>query len=171
MEVRSVEAIVRVLNEAGVRYLIVGGLAVNAYGYERFTQDVDLVISLDRPNIVSGLRALESIDYHMSVPVSPEAFASPALREEWRADKGMVVLKLWSDEHRRTPIDVFIHEPFDFEAEFAAARWERVAGDFKAPIVTFGTLIQMKREAGRPQDIADIAELTRVQQLKKEFRL
>ncbi len=30
MEVRSVEAIVRALNEARVQYLIVGGLAVNA---------------------------------------------------------------------------------------------------------------------------------------------
>lgn len=35
MEVTSVEAIVRALNEAQVRYLIVGGLAVNARGYER----------------------------------------------------------------------------------------------------------------------------------------
>ena len=44
MEVRSVEAIVRALNEANVRCLIVGGLAVNAHGYERFTNDVALVI-------------------------------------------------------------------------------------------------------------------------------
>jgi hypothetical protein len=33
MEVRSIETIVRALNEAGVQYLIVGGLAVNAHGY------------------------------------------------------------------------------------------------------------------------------------------
>ena len=30
MEARSVEAMVRVLNEAEIRYLVVGGLAVNA---------------------------------------------------------------------------------------------------------------------------------------------
>jgi len=35
MEVRSVEAIVRALNAAEVRYLIVGDLAVNAHGYVR----------------------------------------------------------------------------------------------------------------------------------------
>jgi len=46
MEVRSVEAIVRALNTAEVEYLIVGGLAVNVHGYERLTQDVDLVIGL-----------------------------------------------------------------------------------------------------------------------------
>jgi hypothetical protein len=40
MEVRSVEAIFNALNAADVKYLVVGGLAVNAYGYERLTRDV-----------------------------------------------------------------------------------------------------------------------------------
>ena len=42
MELRSIEAIIRALNDAQVKYLVVGGLAVNAHGYERFTKDVDL---------------------------------------------------------------------------------------------------------------------------------
>jgi predicted nucleotidyltransferase len=171
MEVRSVEAIVGALNGAGVRYLIVGGLAVNAHGYERLTVDVDLVIAFERQNIINGLRALESIDYHMSIPVTPEAFADPALRASWRAEKGMVVLKLWSDTHRRTPVDLFIYEPFDFERELGAARSEPILGDIKAPIVSLQTLLEMKREAGRPQDLADIADLLRIQELRREFRL
>jgi hypothetical protein len=40
MEVRSVEAIFSALNAADVKYLVVGGLAVNAYGYERLTRAV-----------------------------------------------------------------------------------------------------------------------------------
>jgi tetrahydromethanopterin S-methyltransferase subunit A len=32
MEVRSIEAIVHALNDAGIRYLVVCGLAVNAHG-------------------------------------------------------------------------------------------------------------------------------------------
>jgi len=46
MEVRSVEAIFSALNAADVKYLAVDGLAVNAYGYERLTRDIDLVIGL-----------------------------------------------------------------------------------------------------------------------------
>lgn len=61
MEVRSVEAIVRALNSVDVQYLIVGGLAVNAHGYEGLTQHVDLVIRLSAHNIVRGLRALGDI--------------------------------------------------------------------------------------------------------------
>jgi hypothetical protein len=94
MEVRSVEAIVRALNDAGVKYLIVGGIAVNAHGYERLTVDVDLVIGLEPDNVVRGLRALEQIGYYFSIPVTPEEFADSKLRQEWQAEKGMVVLKL-----------------------------------------------------------------------------
>jgi len=38
-------------NEAGVRFLVAGGLAVNAHGYVRFTKDADLVIDLTAENI------------------------------------------------------------------------------------------------------------------------
>ena len=39
MEVRSIETIVGTLNDAGMPYLIVSGVAVNAHGYERLTVD------------------------------------------------------------------------------------------------------------------------------------
>ena len=58
MELRSIESIAFCLNLANVRYLIVGGLAVNAHGYERFTNDLDLVIQLDPNNITLALNAL-----------------------------------------------------------------------------------------------------------------
>ena len=89
MEVRSVEAIVRALNEAKVQYLIVRGLAVNAHGYERLTRDVDLVIGLEPNNIILGLHALLQIDYHFSIPVTPEEFADVTRRDQWRRDKGI----------------------------------------------------------------------------------
>lgn len=44
MKLISFEAIVRTLNEAGIRYLVAGGLAVSAHGYLRFTKDADFVI-------------------------------------------------------------------------------------------------------------------------------
>jgi nucleotidyltransferase AbiEii toxin of type IV toxin-antitoxin system len=161
MEVRSVEAIVRALNDAGVQYLVVGGLAVNAHGYVRLTRDVDIVIGLERANATAGLNALLKAGYRLAVPERPEAFADPATRERWRVEKNMIVLKLWSDEHRRTPIDVFVYEPFDFAAEFARAPRLEVCPGLQAPVVTLETLLQMKREANRPQDLIDIQELTR----------
>ena len=121
MEVRSIETIVKALNDAKVKYLIVGGLAVNAHGFVRLTRDVDLVLGLEPANAARGLAALLQAGWRLAIPEKPEAFADAATRERWRVEKNMIVLKLWSDEHRRTPIDIFIYEPFDFAAEFAQA--------------------------------------------------
>jgi hypothetical protein len=91
MEVRSVKAIFSALNTADVRYLVIGGLAVNAYGYERMTRDLDLVIGLEPNNIIRGLRALLGLGYHMSISVTPEQFADPG-------NAGCTKLgKLWFD--------------------------------------------------------------------------
>jgi len=168
MEVRSVEAIVRALNGAAVEYLIVGGLAVNAHGYERFTKDVDLVIGLERENIIRGLRALLGVGYQLRIPVTPEQFADPALRAEWRRDKNMVVLQLWSDAHQRTPVDVFVYEPFNFKQELARALHLPVAGNEFAAVVGYEALVALKKTAGRLQDLADIEKLRKLKAGQKK---
>jgi hypothetical protein len=168
MEVHSIETIVKALNDAGVQYLIVGGVAVNAHGYERFTKDLDLVIGLERENIIRGLRTLMAIGYNLRIPVTPEQFAEPALREQWRREKNMVVLQLWSDAHRRTPIDVFVYEPFDFAREMARAQREPVFGSEVAPIVSDETLLDLKKSAGRGQDLLDIEKLRKLDPFRKK---
>lgn len=40
------------LYKSKVRYLIVGGLSVNLYGIPRVTQDIDIVIAMDRENVL-----------------------------------------------------------------------------------------------------------------------
>ena len=161
MEVRSVESIVTALNAAQVDYLIVGGLAVNLHGFVRLTRDVDLVLRLSPENATKGLRTLLDIGYHMAIPEEPAAFADATTRARWREEKGMIVLKLWSDEHRRTPIDIFVYEPFDFDVELTRARPLQLPSGTSAPVVALGTLLEMKRIAGRPQDLIDITELER----------
>ena|SRR5438270_13578240 len=163
MEVRSVEAIVRALNTAKVKYLVVGGLAVNAHGFVRLTRDVDLVLQLDPDNVSKGLNALLDIGYQMSIPAKPEDFADPEMRESWHQNKGMITLKLWSDQHQRTPVDIFVYEPFDFAREYATATTLEVSPGVVAPLVSLETLLKMKRDAGRAQDVIDIEELQRLQ--------
>lgn len=161
MEVRSIETIVRALNGADVQYLIVGGLAVNAHGFVRLTRDVDIVLGLESANAERGLNALLQAGWQMTIPEKPSAFADAATRERWRTEKNMIVLKLWSDSHRRTPVDVFVYEPFDFAAEWARADRLEISPGILAPVVSLATLLQMKRDAGRPQDLEDIKELNR----------
>jgi|SRR5690242_422409 len=160
MELHSVEILVKTLNDAKVQYLIVGGLAVNAHGFARFTRDVDLVLGLEPDNALRGLQALLNAGWQLAVPINPADFADAAARERWRRDKNMIVLKLWSDQHQRTPVDIFIYEPFDFAPEWARAEQFEISPRIFAPVVTLNTLLQMKREADRPQDREDIQELT-----------
>jgi hypothetical protein len=162
MELRSIEAIIKALNTANVQYLIVGGLAVNAHGFARMTRDVDIVLHLDPANALRGLQSLFQIGYQMAVPARAEDFADSATREQWRTQKNMIVLKLWSDEHQRTPIDIFIYEPFDFLDELKHSLFIELGPDIIAPVVSLPTLLAMKRSAARPQDLIDIAELERI---------
>ncbi len=159
MKLNSFEAIVRALNSAGVRYLVAGGLAVNAHGYLRFTKDMDLVIQLVPDNITRALDALKEIGYEPLVPVTPQQFADEAIREGWRRDKSMQVLQLWSDDHVETPIDIFVYEPFPFDDEYASALLKPLYGSIEVRFVSIPTLIKMKEAAGREQDKIDIEHL------------
>src|SRR6266851_1493873 len=78
MKLGSFDRLVRALDKSGVRYLVAGGLAVNAHGYLRFTRDVDLVLQLAPENIASAFGALEGIGYRPIVPVTAVDFADVA---------------------------------------------------------------------------------------------
>lgn len=161
MKLASFDSIVRTLEGAGVRYLVAGGLAVNAHGYLRFTKDVDLVLRLDPDNILSAFAALEWLGYRPLVPVTGAQFADAEQRGRWIREKGMTVLNFWCDAHRETPIDVFVTEPFDFEYEYDHAL-VRPLGPVAVRFVTIPTLIRMKELAGRPQDRIDIDYLRKI---------
>ena len=49
--------------------------------------------------------------------------------------------------------------PLDFDTEYASAMIGEIAPNVPVRIVRLETLIRMKSNAGRPQDLADIAEL------------
>ena len=52
---RAAERIVRLLEENGIPYAILGGMALNAYGFIRVTNDVDLLLN------ANGLEAFKAI--------------------------------------------------------------------------------------------------------------
>lgn len=60
------------LNEAGVDYIIVGGYAVNYYGYHRTTDDLDIWLKPDNANkqkLITALKAMlfdEDDIYHLN---------------------------------------------------------------------------------------------------------
>ena len=159
MKLASIEAIAGALNEAGVRYLVAGGVAVNAHGYLRYTQDIDLVIALDPANITRAFESLAKLGYKPLVPVTAEQFANAELRNSWIREKGMTVLNLFSDQHRETNVDIFVAEPFDFADEYRSAYEGELAPGLTVRFVSIPALIAMKKVANRPRDVDDIQHL------------
>lgn len=159
MKKNAFDEIVRTLNAATIPFLLVGGLAVNAHGYGRTTFHVDVVIQLTPEVVARAFAALAAADYHPAVPITAGQFGDAALRERLRREKGMLMLKFWSDRHRETPLDVFVTEPFSFVEEYAAALVYETLPGTPVRVIRYETLLRMKREAGRPQDLADISEL------------
>ena len=159
MVLSSLEAIAAALEGARVRFLVAGGLAVNAHGHLRLTQDIDLVVQLVPDNIARAFAALGSLGYRPQVPVASAQFSDAAQREAWIRDKGMKVLNFYSDLHRFTAVDMFVTEPFDFDAEYRNALQGEITPGLLVRFVSIPTLIAMKLQAGRPIDLDDVQHL------------
>lgn len=159
METRSVEAIIRALNGASVRYLVAGGLAVVAHGYVRFTADVDLIVDLEPENVRRAMAALAKLGYRPRAPVRLEEFADPAKRAEWIRDKGLTVFSLFSADHSATEVDLFVEVPIDFEQAYRIAARMEVAPGVVATFIGLAELMRLKQQAGRAQDLLDIEKL------------
>jgi hypothetical protein len=155
----SAKAIFKAFDQRRVRYLVAGGIAVNAYGYLRFTKDIDFVIELLSANVIEAFAALETLGYRPNVPITAEQFSDADNRRRWIKEKQMEVLQFWSDKHRETPIDLFIDVPFDFATELAAATWKELQDVGAIPVVRLPTLVQLKRAANPEQDKIDLENL------------
>lgn len=168
MKLAAFEAVAAALQDAGVRYLVAGGIAVNAHGYLRLTYDVDLVIQLQPANIQPAFKALQGLGYRPTVPVTAEQFADPAQRARWIREKGMQVLNFHSDRHRPFTVDVFVSEPFDFDVEYEAAMRGEIAPGLTVRFVSIPALIAMKQLAKRPRDLDDIEHLRLIAEEKRK---
>ena len=166
MEQHSVEAIVRALNAANVRYLIAGELAVVAHGYVRFTADIDLILDLEPANVKHAVAAFKCLGYRPRAPVELDDFADPAKRAQRVRDEGLTVFSLYSSVHLATEIDLFVDVPLDFDEGYRTAARMEVAPGAGATFIGLQELLRLKQLAGRAQDLLDLDRLKALQKGK-----
>ena len=145
----------RALDDAEVRYIVVGGVAVVLHGFLRATADLDLMVDFDPPNIERFLGLMKSRGYRPRAPVPIEAFAEPENRRAWREDKGMKVFTVFHPERAGELIDVFSWEPIPFQDAYARRLLIPMDG-YSISVAAIADLIALKRPVGRPQDLEDI---------------
>jgi len=134
------------LNENDVHYLVVGGYAVAFHGHPRYTKDIDIWIDLNEQNARKVVKALGDFGFS-SLNLTPADLLEPD-----------TVIQLGYPPRR---IDLLIGLDGATFEECYSARLEEEMEGIRVCFIDRENLARLKRAAGRPQDLADLDNLTR----------
>ncbi len=143
------------LERHGIDYMVIGAVALMAYGYPRFTEDIDLVMTAE--GLETFHRELVGLGY---VP------AFQGSRKKLRATReGVPVEVITSGEYPGDgqPKPVSFPVPSDASVELEGVR-----------VVTLEKLVELKLASGmtapdRLKDLADVQELIKIRGLDESF--
>jgi predicted nucleotidyltransferase len=144
------------LASAQIDFVVVGGLAVNAWGYLRGTRDVDLVPDPAAPNLEKLDSVLRELDG--KVDVGGQLLEASAIRTFlWAGDRTLVATELGLVDVLQGLPQV---PPF---ATLAEAAIEIEMDGISIRVCSLEHLLQMKRASDRPRDRDDLEELEEAQ--------
>jgi predicted nucleotidyltransferase len=159
MMINPYREILQALQDAGVRYLVIGGVAVNLHGYRRFTGDIDILLALEAENLEKMTALMHQMGYVERLPMQLRSLSDHAQVEKWIAEKGMTAYSFLSNDQRRINIDVLAGASLRFEDFDSRKVTIDLEKGLKVPVIAFDDLLAMKREAGRKEDTADVRNL------------
>lgn len=157
----GIERLLRALADAGVSFILVGGVAARAHGSARITQDIDVSYARSPENLERLVKAL--------APYKPYLRGAPrGLPFEWSA----ATLRAGLNFTLTTTVG-----DIDLLGEIiGGGRFEDLRSH-STPVSIFGRdtllldlpwLIHVKRAAGRPKDLEVIAELEALREEREE---
>ena len=161
------EKILRALGKEKIKFLVVGGLAVNFHGYSRLTVDMDIIILLEKANIKKLLNVIKTFGLKPRVPVNVEDFADARKRHDWIKNKNMKAFALCNPENSFEHLDIVIEQSLDFKENYKRKMIIR-EGALQIPVISIKDLLEMKKRAGRDRDKIDILALRKIQELKND---
>ena len=143
------------LHAGGVKFIVVGGLAVGAHGYPRATKDIDVVPDPSPDNLRRLASVLDEIEYEI---VGSDEFESDELVQPDL--EGLLGGGSWVLRTRFGRLDILQHlEPeIDFDELASDAISDQVFGQ-EGRFCGSRHLVAMKEAAGRDQDLVDLARL------------
>lgn len=151
----SVLLLWKCLNHNQVRYIMIGGFAVNMNGFSRFTQDVDILIEDNLPNRKAFRSALSDAgigDFEVleTMDIIP-GYTSIML------DGGM-------------ELDIFTQLPGFENTSFSEILDNALIAEIEeipVPFLHLNQLLVTKRVTNRPKDQLDVEELEKIKKLKE----
>lgn len=152
----------RALNDHHVRYLLVGGLAMNLHGVPRMTMDIDLVLAMDEENLDHFIACAQSLNLCPVAPVALPALKDPEQRRQWREQKHMIAFGLQAvSGPMPVMVDVLIAPAINLQQAFVRAE-QRDLGGIPLLLAGIEDMITLKQGTGRQQDQSDIEHLERL---------
>jgi hypothetical protein len=133
----------RALNERGARYVVIGGFAFRAAGYNRRTMDVDLLIADDRDNQVRVFDALATLPDQAARELQPgelQQYTVVRVADEIVVD---LMARAGGIDYAEAAADVAVREVDGVPIPFASPR----------------LLWRMKTVTGRAKDAGDLVFL------------
>lgn len=139
---------IRSLNEAEVKYLLVGGYAVILHGYNRTTGDLDIWVERSKENYQKLMKAFQ-------------LFKMPVFdMTESKFLKGSDI-DVFTFGREPISIDLMLSvKGLDFEEAYKLAEIKNVEG-LNVRIIALPSLLKAKKESGRNKDLDDIEKLNR----------
>ena len=138
---------IALLNEHKVKYLVVGGYAVNFHGYPRYTKDIDLWIWLNKRNAQKMMKVLKDFGFE-GIGLMEEDFMNTSN-----------IIQLGYEPNR---IDLMVDvDGLDFDDCFPRKKQEVLDG-VSVNFISIEDLILAKRVSGRLQDLADAEQLDKI---------
>jgi hypothetical protein len=141
-------AIIRVLNRNEVPFVVIGGIAAGVQGAIWATLDLDICHGRERADyqrLAAALTELEARPEAVAAGVEVKLDAAALRHGDW-----------WSLRTKHGKLDCLGEPAPGVDFVFLAPRAIRFEGEESYLVASFEDLIRMKREAGRPKDIAHI---------------
>jgi hypothetical protein len=147
--------IVKAMTKAQVPHAVAGGYAVAMHGAIRGTVDVDLVISLKAEHLKAAQLALESIGLSSRLPITAEEVFK--FRREYIEKRNLMA---WSFVDFKDPTRIvdllLIHDVSKLRLV------QKRVGGVDVSLLSIPSLIKIKKQAGRPQDLEDVKALEKI---------
>lgn len=144
---QELEALVGALSEASVPFAVCGGIAVTIHGAPRLTIDLDLLVPATSIDAAKQAAARVGFD----IPAAPMVFG----RGTAHARTVHRISKLDEGELLTLDLIVVAGALEEVWTDRVVVEWE----GRRVPVVSRTGLLKMKRIAGRPKDLLDIAML------------
>jgi predicted nucleotidyltransferase len=133
--------LLRIMNEEGVRSIIIGGYALAFMGQPRYTKDLDLWVDANQADRL--LTAITRFFGGDNLGLTVEDFATPG------------VIQLGYEPNR---VDLIVIEGQDFDGAYERSL-DRKVGGVSLKVVSQEDFVRLKRAFGRSIDLRDIESL------------